>query len=63
MEVYYTSLNGEREGRASRFYKSKDAAESKLSKQNGMAEYLGVKSRYVLVSTPDKGIESKEIVS
>lgn len=60
-ELYYTSTNGERTGRASYFFRDKDNAKTLCGKQNDKAELMKLDARYTVCATPATGIESKEI--
>ena len=55
-ELYYSSSNGEREGRASHFFKDKAIAEAAVTGQNSKAESMGVKTRYVLTTCLDSSV-------
>ena len=64
MNVFYSSTNGKRDGRASRFYENQATAQGVVDKQNVKAEGLGIdqKIKYQLSTTTNKDIEGKEIV-
>lgn len=61
MNVFYSSTNGKRDGRASRFYKNQAVAQGCVDKQNGKAEHLQISTRYELTTTTDKDVDAKDI--
>lgn len=64
MNVFFSSTNGKRDGRSSRFYENQAAAQGVVDKQNDKAKHLGIdqKIKYQLSTTTNKDMETKEIV-
>ena len=62
MKVFYSSTNGQRNGRASYFFRSVDAAEEKVAKQNIKAETMGIEARYQLTEADDATIGDKKTI-
>ncbi len=61
-KVFFSSTNGQRNGRASYFYRQVDAAEEKVSKQNIKAEEMGIETRYELADTPEETIQDRKSI-
>ena len=62
MNVYYSTTNGQRDGRASYFLRSVDAAEEKVAEQNIKAEAMGIETRYELAETPEATIQDRKSI-
>lgn len=59
--IYCTTINGKTVGRASYFFRSEKTAGMRCNDQNDRASAMGIKARYQVASTDDKGIEKKDI--
>ena len=60
-EVHFSTTNGERTGRASKFFHNKGSAESKVRMQNDKAVLMEIKTRYQVGTCGTEGIEGKDI--
>lgn len=61
MSIYYTTINGETNGRASHFHKDRANAQSCCNDQNARVEQMGIKARYTVAEHSGVGIDSKDI--
>ena len=60
-EVHFSTTNGERDGRASKFYASTTSALLKSKEQNEKAEAMGLMTRYEVASCGTEGIDPKNL--
>jgi hypothetical protein len=61
MQVYYTTINGERSGRASRAFRDQAKAVELAQVQNGKAEAMGLDVRYTYVDGDEADFDRKDI--
>ena len=61
MTVYFSTTNGERSGRNSKFFKLNIHATEAVEVHNQRAMKAGIAARYEVASCDSEGIEPKEI--
>lgn len=61
MTLYFSSTNGERSGRNSKFFKLNIHATDAVEVHNQRAMKLGIAARYEVASCVSDGIDPKEI--
>lgn len=59
--VFYTTRNGERDGRASHFWTIQKKADDVCKEQNARAEQLGVEARYTVKSVDQSTVDQKDV--
>ena len=60
-EIYYSTNNGKRDGRASYFFRDRNLADERVDQQNGKAASMGLDPCYKVASCDDADVEKKDI--
>ena len=59
--VFYSTTNGERDGRASHFFKNQARCQGVIDAQNEKAVDMDIKSRYQMATAVDTDVDPKNI--
>lgn len=59
--VYFTTHNSDRTGRASYFFNSESDAKARCDDQNKRASEMGMKVKYAVCSVDKSTVEAKEL--
>lgn len=62
-DLYYSTTNGKREGRASKFFQSTTSALLKVKAQNEKAEDMGLTTTYEMGTEDSSNVPAKEVPS